>query len=112
MIRIQVDQVYNRFLVEGLRNHEQGLNVRFRLHSDPTVEFKGRLKRLDYTGALIREREDSQFVEAEVEIDREDLGELLQIGTGASVRIDCGQRSYYYLFTYEIREKLRSWFFY
>lgn len=110
-IELEIDEGYNAYLVEQLEENNDGLDVRFRVSSDPSKVFAGKLKKLNYIDKQRTSANGKRFVNAEIEFDKDELGELLRIGTGVTARIDCGQRSYLFLMTYELKEKIRSWFF-
>ena len=85
------------------------LEVRFRAAADSNLTFVGKLKEIDFRAT---EKLESTNVEVTVEIDEEELGDSLRLGSRVYARVDCGEESRFYILTYQLRDKLRKWFFY
>jgi multidrug efflux pump subunit AcrA (membrane-fusion protein) len=101
--------------IEFVKNAEaenggQPLEVVFRLASDSRKTYRGQLKRLDYRSDERAEAEKT-IVLAYVDIDESDLGDSLRLGTRVYGKINCGERSNFFLLTYEARNKIREWLF-
>lgn len=88
------------------------VEVRFRLASDTRESFFGNLESLDFRAEDSVGSDTEAFVKAIVEIDEDQLGDALRIGTRVYAKIYCGERNNFYLLTYEIRNKFREWFFF
>ena len=95
------------------RNENPTVKVRFRLASDSRSTFIGELRELDFRASDDQNSSSgSTFVRGFVDIDEKELGERLRIGTRVYGKVDCGERTNFFLLTYEIRNKIRHWLFY
>jgi multidrug efflux pump subunit AcrA (membrane-fusion protein) len=85
--------------------------VRFRLAADSETVYEGKIREFDYR-VTPAETDSETYVRVEVDVDESDLsGKLLQ-GSRVIAKIDCGEKNNLYLLTYEIRNKIREWFFF
>ena len=95
----------------GEENAEiQPLDVEFRLASASKKTYDGQLKSVDFRSDLRSDQEES-IVLTEIAIDESELGDSLRLGARVYGKIDCGKRSNFFLLTYEIRNRLRQWWF-
>ena len=85
--------------------------VKFRLASDSDESYNGTLMEIDYR---VYEQVEGQedMVRAKVEIDEKALAEELRIGTRVIARIECGEKTNFFLLTYELQNRIRRWLFY
>ena len=93
------------------RQSPEPIVVDFRLASDSGTTRQGTLSRIDYRSELDPET-NQPIVRGWIEIDESELGDALLLGTRTSTRIQCGQRSNYFLLTYELKNRIREWMFY
>jgi hypothetical protein len=85
--------------------------VRFRVAADSEQLFDGEIRKFDYR--VKKSPEDAQsYSRALVDIDETKLAENLRLGVRVIAKIDCGERSNFFLLTYELKDKIREWFFY
>ena len=89
---------------------DQPLNVEFRLASASERTYYGQLSGIDFRSDLRSEQEESMVI-TEIAIDESELGDSLRIGARVYGKIVCGKRSNFFLLTYEIRNRLRQWWF-
>ena len=99
------------YLKEMLSDEDVQPEIRFRLASNHQHIFFGTLDRLDFRAEKHQTKEQN-FVRAFVEVDEQNLGDLLRIGTRVNGRIVCGDRNLFFLLTHEFRDKLAEWFFF
>lgn len=98
------------FVKAAQAGQQQPLEVIFRLASDSKRTYRGTLRELDYRSES-NESEELATVRAIVDVDEAELGDSLRLGTRVYGKISCGQRSNYFLLTYEIENKIRQWLF-
>ena len=98
------------YLKEYVADNDEQPQIRFRLASNHNQTFDGKLERLDFRAEKHQTKEQN-FVRGFVEVDEQELGDLLRMGTRVNGRIVCGQRSLFFLLTHEFRDKLAEWFF-
>ncbi len=113
-LRAAIEERYVGYITQQQQNSPDPLSVRFRLVTHPTQVFSGRLETLEFYSRLEPNAESSPTgqVTAYIHVDRNELGDYLRLGTGAWVRIECGEATNWFLLTYELRDKIREWFFY
>ena len=85
--------------------------VRFRLAADSEQVYAGQIREFDFRAHGQTER--SQVgVRALVDLDEAELANNLRLGSRVIAKIECGKKNNLFLLTYEIRNKLREWFFF
>lgn len=113
-LRAAIEERHIGYLLQQQAVSNTPLTVRFRLVTHPTKIFTGQLETVELYSRTEQGAETAGTgqVTAHVLVDRDELGDYLRVGTGAWARIDCGERSNWFLLTYELRDKIREWFFY
>ena len=92
---------------------ESPLQVRFRMASDGTKTYQGRVSEIDFrTSSRTEVVPGSSSVEVTVDFDKNEIGSSLRLNSQVHARIDCGMRTRFFLYTYQIRDKVRRWLFY
>lgn len=89
---------------------EATLNVIFRLAADSQKTYTGSLREIDYRASFNGEN-DLPSVTAFVSIDENELGDSLRLGSRVYGKVACGERSNFFLLTYEARNKINQWLF-
>ena len=90
--------------------HPEPLQVEFRLMSDSSKTWIGKLESLNYRSDL-NEADGNSHVTATVSVSEEELERSLRIGTRVFGKINCGTRNYFFLLSYELNNRIREWFF-
>lgn len=85
--------------------------VRFRMAADSEQIYRGELREFEFRSRPQSEQ-DAAYVTAFVDFHEKDLDAELRFGSRVIAKIDCGQRSNFFLLTYELNNKFREWFFY
>ena len=98
------------FIEAAMKESSDPLVVQFRLKSDSSLTREGGLEKLDYR-SFQRENVDESRVSATVSIDEQKWGASLRLGARVLGKIECGQRSNFYLLTYEMRNRINEWLF-
>lgn len=113
-LKLTINERHLGYLVQQQEETMEPLKVRYRLVTQPNRVFEGTLDQVDIMSRrqAISEGESQGNVITFVRIDKADLGTDLRLGTGVWARIYCGDRSGWFLMTYELRDKIREWFFY
>ena len=117
-IQLDVPESKIRYVVQALETLGSGepseVGVRLKLSSNPTLDLTGRVREVDFVSRAQLESgaAESARIRVLVDIDEAEFEGLLRMGTGVDARIDCGQRSYLFLWTYEIRDKVQELFFF
>ena len=104
-----VDAAFKRLKADA---PDRRLTVQFRLSSDSQQTHQGTLRSIDYRSELSAGQEELSMVVAMIDIDEQELSDSLRLGARVYGKIDCGQRSNFYLLTYELRQKLYEWLFF
>jgi hypothetical protein len=85
--------------------------VRFRIAADSESIYQGTIRELDFR--THRPTPQAEWrARAIVDFDETDLAQNLRLGSRVVAKIDCGKRNNLFLLTYELRNKLREWFFF
>lgn len=110
-IKLQIPENRVQFIESAIaKNAPEPLTVEFRLTSDSSRTWQGTLESLNYRGDIgDADKEDS--VTVTVSIDEQELGTSLRLGSRVLGKIACGERNNFFLLTYEIRNRIREWFF-
>ncbi len=85
--------------------------VRFRLAADSETLYMGEIREFDYRVNQLP-ADTQTFVHALVDINETELGDNLLLGSRVIAKIHCGQRNNLFLLTYELRNKIKEWFFF
>ena len=93
------------------QNQDKPVIVKFRLVSASEQMFKGELREFDFRAELNADQSAS-FAKAIVDLDETELKEVLRLGSRVYGKFECGEKSNFFLLTYELRNKLREWFFF
>ena len=85
--------------------------MRFRLAADSEQIYTGEIREFDFRAHGQTEQK-QVCVRAFVDLDEAELADNLRLGSRVIAKIECGKKNNLFLFTYEIRNKLREWFFF
>lgn len=85
--------------------------VRFRIAADSEQIYSGKIRELDFR-AQAQPDQNETYVSALVDFDEDELSDNLRLGSRVIAKIDCGKKNNLFLLTYELRNKVREWFFY
>ncbi len=96
-------------VVNAQKEVEQPLDVRFQLVNEPGKTYRGKLQS---AAAIVDldENSDQPYVPLEAEIDKSEIPHLRH-GLSVVGRIECGQRSVAYVWTYQLMETVRRYLF-
>lgn len=96
-------------VVNAQKQSSEPLAVRFQLVNEPGKTYRGQLKS---AAAIVDLDENSEepFVPLEAEIDKSEIPHLRH-GLSVVGRVECGQRSVAYVWTYQLVETVRRYFF-
>lgn len=96
-------------VVSAQNESEEPLVVRFQLVNEPGKTYRGQLKS---SASIVDLDEDSEepFVPLEAEIDKSEIPHLRH-GLSVVGRVECGQRSVAYVWTYQLLETVRRYLF-
>ena len=113
-VELDIDDRLVGYLTRRQKEIETDLVVRFRLASDPDRVVSGSLVKLDFKAIADQQGMAGSFrmVRGFVDFEETALAGELRQGTGVVARADCGVRTPWFLLTHELRDKMRSWFFY
>jgi multidrug efflux pump subunit AcrA (membrane-fusion protein) len=105
---LKLDVPDNR--VEFIRN-SQSPTVWFRVAADSSRLYQGQVREFDFR--VEKSPDETQtYSTAFVDIDELALGDNLRLGSRVIAKVDCGRRNNFFLLTYELRNKIREWFFF
>ena len=96
------------YLIERMATTKE-ISFRFRVVSNPEKTFVGQLRKVDYRVEQ-QANEDVTFATVFVDIEEQQLGDLLRIGTRVYGSFECGRRNIFFLLTHELRDSVREWF--
>jgi len=116
-ILLDVDEQKISYVIEAFdrakaQGNDQHVMVRLRFTSAPTEEYEGTVREIDFVAN--REQKDANHakIRVRVDVDETQAAQLLRMGAGVDARIHCGEKNYLFLFTYEIRDKIREILFF
>ena len=110
-IELKIPDNRIEFITEAMEvSNQPPISVMFRLKSDSTKTYQGEITELDYRSDL-RDGDDRTSVIATVSVDEHELKHSLRLGARVYGKVDCGQRSNFYLLTYELRNRIGEWLF-
>ena len=85
--------------------------VRYRIASDSETIYEGTIREFDFRVQSSPDENES-FARAMLDIDESELAGNLNLGSRVVAKINCGKRNNWFLLTYELKNKVREWFFY
>ena len=85
--------------------------VRYRLAADSDTVYEARIREIDFRVQKTPEANET-YARAMLDIDESELAGNLHLGSRVVAKINCGKRNNLFLLTYELKNKLREWFFY
>ncbi len=86
-------------------------SVRFRIASDSELIYDGEIRNFDFRVEPDPATTETQ-ARAILDFEESELGVNLRAGSRVIAKIDCGKKNNLFLLTYELRNKIREWFFY
>ena len=86
-------------------------SVRFRIASDSELIYDGEIREFDFRVEANTETTDTH-ARAILDFDESKHGGNLRAGSRVIAKIDCGKKNNLFLLTYELRNRIRQWFFY
>jgi multidrug efflux pump subunit AcrA (membrane-fusion protein) len=111
--QIELDIADNRveFIENAIKEAQPDpVLVEFRLVSDSSTTWFGKLEELDYRSDASG-TDGTSRVRGIVSIEEEELDRSLRLGAKVFGKIECGHRSNFFLLTYELRNRISEWFF-
>lgn len=85
--------------------------VRFRIAADSEKIYTGKIREIDFR-AQDQPDQNETCVRALVDFDERELADNLRLGSRVIAKVDCGKKNNLFLLTYELRNKIRAWFFF